>query len=119
MTTEIEQLKQLVFEGGFGADDKNDVLQLEQELQELAAAEKLSRNPVIKRYVDYLTTEANRCTYLLSNDRSLTDLQRQVLFEKRDICDHFTKLFNPAYKQTVDDKLSSLLDVAKAQSTIP
>lgn len=112
---ELEQLKRIVFEGGFNADDKNDVLQLEQELQELAAAAKLSLNPVIKKYVDYLTQEAERCTYLLSHDRSLTDLQRQVLFEKRDICEHFTKLFDPAYKQTIQDQITHLLDVAKAQ----
>jgi len=114
----IDELKKIVFAGGFDAEDKSDVLQLEQELQELAAAEKLILNPVIKRYVDYLTTEADRCTYLLSQDRTLTELQRHVLFEKRDVCEHFTKLFDPQYKQKLDHKLSNLLDVAKNQNSL-
>lgn len=111
----IEQLKQIVFENGFDEESRNDILKLEQELIEIAAAEKLILNPVIKRYVDYLDAEAKRCTFLLSHDRNQTDLQRQVLFEKRDICERFASLFTGERKAAIDQQVNELLNVAKTK----
>src|SRR5581483_799163 len=118
MSQQLEQLKKLVFEGGFDAESKKDVLQLEQQLQEIAAAAKLLLNPVIKKYVDYLDAEAQRCTHLRSFDRTLTDLQRQVLFEKRDLCEQFSSLFTGQEKEAIEQKINDLLNVAKAQNNL-
>lgn len=109
----IEQLKKLVFDGGYDKESKDLVLQYEQELMEIAAAEKLLLNPVIKKYIDYLDTEARRCTVLLSQDRKLTELQRGILFEKRDICEHLTSLFTGKKKEQINNELNDLLDVER------
>lgn len=116
--SEIEQLKKLVFDGGFDSDSRNDILKLEEELIEISAAEKLLHNPVIKKYVDYLDTEAERCTFLLSRDRKLTDVERQVLFEKREICEHFASLFTGKKKELLEQQIKDLLDVARSQNNL-
>jgi hypothetical protein len=116
--TELEQLKQIVFNGGFDADSKNDILQLEEQLHELSIAENIKQYPTIQKFIEHLTVESERCTYLLGNDRKLTDLERQVLFEKRDICQKFTYLFDGSLKQSVEANIKHLLDVAKNQSSI-
>jgi hypothetical protein len=113
--TELERLKRIVFEGGFDEESKNDVLQLEQELQEIAAAEKLALNPVIQKYIVYLEAQAASCTRRLATVRSLTDLERQVLFEKRDLCEHFTALFTGQRRQLIEDQINTYLNAAKAQ----
>lgn len=109
----LEQLKQLVFDGGFDQESKQEVLDLEDRLHELAVAENIKQYPTIEKFIDYLSTEAQRCTALLSHDRTLTDLQRQVLFEKRDICERFTYLFDGTEKKSVEESIKHLLDVAK------
>ena len=116
--TELEQLKQIVFDGGFDAESRNDILQLEAQLRELAVAENIKEYPTIQKFLEYLDTEAKRCTTLLTNDRKLTDLERQVLFEKRDICEKFTYLFDGSAKESVEANIKHLLDVAKNQSVI-
>jgi len=73
---------------------KQQVADLEARLQRLSTAEKLASHPVIKEWTDYLVTESKRCTALLTHDRNLSDVERQVLFEKRELCDHFSSLFN-------------------------
>jgi hypothetical protein len=118
MLPQLERLKKLVFEGGFDAESRHDILKLEEELQEIAAAEKLSLNPVIKKYIDHLDTEAKRSTYLLANDRTLTDLQRQTLFAKRDLCEHFSSLFTGQRKEVLEQEINDLLTTAQAQSNV-
>lgn len=116
MIQELEQLKNLVFSGGYGEEDYKQISALENELIEIAQAEKIAENPSIRRFIDYLETEAKRVTFLLSNDRSLSEVQRMVLFEKRDICDHFTQLFTGQKKESIEQTIKDLLNVAKAQS---
>lgn len=116
--SEIEQLKKIVLNGEFDIDSRNDILKLEEELIEISAAEKLLLNPVIKRYVDYLNTEVERCTFLLSHDRKLTDVERQVLFEKREICEHFSSLFTGQKKELLEQQIKDLLDVARSQNNL-
>ena len=111
--TELDQLKKIVFEGSFDAESRKRVAELEKHLHKILVAENLASNPVIQEYVDYLKTESQRCTFLLSEERKLTDLERQVLFEKRDICKHFTELFTGEGKQAVEQQIKDLLDVAK------
>jgi hypothetical protein len=116
--TELEQLKQIVFGGGFDEDSRNAIVKLEEELGEIAAAEKLLLNPVVKKYVDYLDAEAKRCTYLLSQHKTLTELERQVLFEKREICEHFSSLFTGKRRDIISEEVNDLINVAKAQSNL-
>lgn len=113
MSVELEQLKQIVFDGGFDEESRNDILQLEAQLHELSIAENIKQYPTIQKFIEHLTTESDRCTYLLGNDRKLTDLERQVLFEKRDICEKFTYLFDGTSKQALEIQIKSMLNVAK------
>jgi flagellar biosynthesis chaperone FliJ len=111
---ELSQLKSLVFDGGFDRESRKEVLALEDRLHELVIAENIKQYPTIQKFIEYLSTEAQRCTALLSHDRTLTDLQRQVLFEKRDICQKFTYLFDDTEQQALEESIKSLLDVASS-----
>lgn len=113
--TELEQLKELVFSGGFDEESKKDVLQLEQRLHELAVKEKLADNPIIKEYIDYLQTEIERAETLLKTDRTLTDRQRDALFERIDLASHFTSIFNGKARESMEQSIKALLDVAKTR----
>lgn len=109
----IEQLKKLVLEGGYDEDSRKQVLDLEDRFHTLLMAEKLGENPIIKEFVNYLTLQAENCTFLLSNDRKLTDLERSRLFDKREMCEHFTKLFTGSEKESVEQSIKALLDRAE------
>lgn len=112
----LQQLKQLVLDGGFDEESRNAVAELEQKLHRLAVAENLKTHPPIKEWLDYLEAQISHCNTLLRNDRSLTDLQRQTLFEKREVCEKFVSMFNGSGKQAVEEEINNLLNVAKTQS---
>jgi hypothetical protein len=110
---ELEQLKQLVFDGGFDEESRKQVQDLEDRLHKLAVAENLKSHPPVKEWIDYLETQISHCNTLLRNDRTLTDLQRQVLFEKRDICEQFVSMFDGSGKEVIEQEINTLLDAAK------
>jgi hypothetical protein len=72
MSTSLDQLKKLVLDGGFDAESRQQVQNLENRLHKALIAEELKENPVIKDYVEYLTIEISRCTYLLAHDDKLS-----------------------------------------------
>lgn len=113
MSNNLNRLKAIVLEGGFDADDKQQVAKIEEQMQMVLMAEKLVENPVIQQYITYLKMQSENCSYLLNNDRTLTDLERDKLFEKRDLCDHFTKLFTGEQKASIENTINELLNVVQ------
>jgi hydrogenase maturation factor HypF (carbamoyltransferase family) len=110
---ELEQLKQLVLNGGFDEESRQEVLQLEVRLQKLATAERIAELPTIKEFISHLETLRKQADSLLRHDRSLTDRERDKLFERIDLCDHFTSLFTGKAKEQVEAEINELLDAAK------
>src|SRR3712207_4777588 len=102
---ELENLKQLVFDGGFDEESRKQVADLEDRLHKLAVAENLKQHPPIQEWLDYLETQISHCNTLLRNDRTLTDLQRQTLFEKREICEQFVSMFDVSGKRAVEEEI--------------
>jgi hypothetical protein len=111
--TRLEQLKQLVLNSGYDEESRELLSNIENRLHKIAVAENVKQYPTIQEYIEHLTTEADRCTMLLDNDRTLTDLQRQVLFEKRDLCRKFLYLFGGEEQASIEEEINNLLDVAK------
>jgi hypothetical protein len=60
-----------------------------------------------------MDTQISHCNTLLRNDRTQTDFERQVLFEKRDICEKFISMFDVSDKEVVEQEINNLLDVAR------
>jgi hypothetical protein len=116
MIQEIEQLRKLILEGGYDEESKKTLDDLQNRVQKAIASERLLENTFIAEAVDYLKTEAERCTVLLANDRKLTELQREVLFEKREICQRLLAFFQPFDMLKLEEEIKSLLNVVKAQS---
>ncbi len=110
---ELEQLKQLVLEYGFDDESRQQVADLEARLKKVAMAEKLAENPIIKEYVDYLSDNSMRAKALLLNDRSLTDRERDKLFERIDLCDRFSSIFTGKDREEIESTIKDLLNVAK------
>jgi len=110
---ELEQLRQLVFSGGFDEESKKDVLNFEKRLHEVAVKENLKDTPVFKDYIDWLQAEVDRCNLLLQNDRTLTDRQRDELFAKKDICDRFLSIFNGSHREQLESAIKEALARAK------
>lgn len=108
----LEKLKKIVLEGGFDEESRKEVAQLEESFQKLFMAEKLAQNPVIQEFLTYLKSQSENCTFLLSNKRELTDLERDKLFEKRDLCDKFINLFT-GDKSQIENEINSLLTQAQ------
>lgn len=109
----IQQLKQLVFDGGFDEESRQEVLRLEVRLQELATAERIAELPTIRQFITHLETLRRQADSLLRHDRTLTDRERDKLFERIDLCDHFTSLFTGKAKESVEAEINELLNAAK------
>ena len=113
MNDSLELLKQLVFDGGYDEESRKQVLDLEDRLHKLAVAENLKSHPPVREWLDYMDTQISHCNTLLRNDRTQTDFERQVLFEKRDICEKFISMFDVSDKEVVEQEINNLLDVAR------
>ena len=115
MYQQLQQLKQLVLEGGFDEESKKDVQSLDSQLSEAARIENLSQDPVIKPYISYLQAEIDRCETLLKTDKTLTDRQRDELFARIEIADKFTSIFAAASKrrEELESTINELLHVAQ------
>lgn len=115
MNQELEQLKQLVLDGGFDVESRQHVLDYEQKLAHVTAVEKLGDNPIIKPFVDYLKDQIERAERLLKTDRTLTDRQRDELFARIEISEQFTFVFTGQARQAVEKSIKDLLNVAKTR----
>lgn len=115
MIHELDQLKQLVFEGDFDQDSKTEVQKLEARLHKLAIKEKLAENPIIQEYIDYLQGEVDRAELLLKTDRMLTDRQRDALFARIDLAGRFADIFNGREREDIEKTIKELIHVAKTR----
>ena len=111
---ELEQLKLLVFSQGWDEESRQQVLDFEHQLSDLAEHEKLSDHPVIKPFIDYMQEQIVRCETLLKTDRKLTDRERDALFERIDLCDKFTSIFTGKQRRAVEQSIREALSRAKA-----
>lgn len=109
----LQQLKELVFSRGFDEESRQDVLNFEKQLHELAVKEHLAEDPVIGQYIAYLQAEIDRAETLLKTDKTLTDRQRDELFTRIELADRFTSLFNGKRRQEVEQTINELLNAAK------
>ena len=115
MSQALQQLKQLVLDGGFDEESKKDVQSFEQQLQELAITENIARDPVIKQYISYLQAEIDRSETLLRTDKALTDRDRDALFIRIELADKFTSMFTASTKrrEELEQTINELLQVAQ------
>lgn len=94
MNPELERLLQIVQKDGFTADDRQYVLDLKQQLQDLTATEKLAQHPTIKAYLDFLEQEITSCKDLLSDEHQrLDEKARDRLFERIRQCKEMRSMF--------------------------
>lgn len=118
---EVQQLRELVFSGGWDDESKQEVDDLENRLHEIAAAEKSAEHPAVKPFIDFLVSEIDRCELLLHTDKTLTDRQRDELFARIEIASRFTHLFGGKSRQSIEEQISKLLAharlVEKAQNS--
>jgi hypothetical protein len=114
MTPELQQLRELVFKEGWDAESRQQVVDYEKRLHELAVKEKMAENAVIKEYINYLTSLASSAQTLLKSDRTLTDRQRDSLFERIDICDKFLYVFNGTARASLEADIKAALARAKS-----
>jgi hypothetical protein len=108
---ELEQLKKLVLEGGFEDESIQYVRSLEEKYHRQFVAQKLAENSIIQEFLKDLETIIENINQLLLNDRTLTERERDKLFERRDVCKKFAILFTDNLSQEINDALNS----AKAQ----
>jgi hypothetical protein len=115
MTNNLEQLKTIVFGGSdeFIQEDKDHVLELEKRLYKTLEAEKLASHEIIQDYISHMENLVEQADMLLKEDRTLTQRDRDILFERKDICDRFIRMFNGKEKEYLDKQIKGLIDAAK------
>jgi hypothetical protein len=111
----LQQLKALVLEEGFDTESRAQVQQLEARLHAVAVKEQLANDPIIKEYIDFLQDQIEQAGLLLRTDRTLTDRQRDALFERIDLASRFTYMFNGKAREDVEKTINELLNVAKTR----
>jgi hypothetical protein len=113
MSQQLNQLKKLVLDGGFDGESRAHIAELERQLQEAAASEKLAELPTIAKFIEFMRNKIVQADVLLTTDRTLTELERQKLFERKDICDYFLTLFNGEQTKSVEQAISEALSIAQ------
>jgi len=114
MSIQLEQLKKIVFELDYDPDDRKEVLELEARLAEAAQVEKIASLPIIADFIEYITFQKDAAEHLLKTDRTMTDRERDKMFERIDLTTRFISLFNAQDRQAVEQEINNLLDVAKS-----
>lgn len=111
---ELEHLKKIVFEDGYDLDSRKEVLELEARLANAAQAEKIVSLPTISDFIEYMQFQKDAAEQLLKTDRTMTDRERDKMFERIDLTTRFISLFNGEERRAVEVEINSLLDVAKS-----
>ena len=111
---ELDQLKKIVFELDYDPDSRREVLELEARLAKAAQAEHIASLPTIADFIEYMTFQKEAAEHLLKTDRTMTDRDRDKMFERIDLTTRFISLFNGQERQAVEHEINSLLDVAKS-----
>lgn len=109
----LEQLRKLVFEGGFDEESRAAVINYERRLRECAETERAAEIPVVRDFLAYLEGEVSRAETLLKSDESLTDLQRNKLFAIIQVSGKYTHLLNGKARQGLEEAINRDLDAAR------
>jgi hypothetical protein len=113
MNEALEQLKQLVFDGGWDNESRQQVINFEQQLADLAVKEQLAEHPVIKQYIEWLTERVAQAELLLKTDRTLNERGRDALFERIDDCEHLLSIFTGRERAGIEKSIRDALTRAK------
>ena len=111
---ELEHLKQLVLRDDFDAESRQEVARLEARLAKAAQAEKIASLPTIKDFIEYMQFQKDAAEQLLKTDRTMTDRERDKMFERIDLTTRFIALFTGQERNAVEEEINSLLDVANS-----
>lgn len=111
----IEQLRELVFNGGFDDESKQSVLSFEQKLHELSVKENILKHQPVKEWFDYLTREKSNACLLLLTDRKLTTEQRTELFIRIDVANKYLSLLDTTEREEIEEDIKQALNAAKNQ----
>lgn len=95
-------------------DSRKEVLELEAKLAKAAQAENIASLPTIRDFIEYMTFQKEAVDHQLTEDRTLTDRDRDRLFEKKALMNRFISLFNGDERKAVEQNIKDLLDVAKS-----
>ena len=109
MNSDLEQLKQLVFDGGWDNESRIEVMNFEQQLHDASVREQLANHPAIKPFVDYLKSRKEAAELLLKTDRTLNDRGRDALFERIDVCDNFLQIFGGEQRRSIEQSIREAL----------
>ena len=111
----LQQLRALVFNGGFDKDSRKLVESLELRLREVTVKERLKEKVGVKDWYEYLRTEWNRCHTALATMRNLTELEREKLWVTKEVCERFLNIFDTdEVKKRIDDEVQKALNRAHA-----
>jgi hypothetical protein len=113
--TELESLRELVFNNGFDESSKADVLYFEQKLHEISVKENILKHQPVKEWFDYLARDVKNARLLLSTDPILNDKQRSELFIRIEIANKYLALLDISDKPKLEEEIKQALDVAKTQ----
>jgi hypothetical protein len=116
--TELETLRELVFNNGFDEESKESVLQYEQKLHALSVKENILKHQPVKMWFDWMTREVTQARLLLSTDPELTDKQRTELFIRIEIANKYLSLLDISDKEKIEEDIRNALTMAKNQSEI-
>src|SRR4028119_542309 len=109
----LEELKRLVLSGNFEDEDKQHVSDIEERFHKTLVAEKLAEHQIIKEFVDYLNDRKEKAETLLKTDRNLTERERDAVFQRIDVCDHFLEMLTGKERENVEKQINDLLNAAK------
>jgi ribosomal protein L29 len=110
--TDLEQLENLVLNGGFDEESRKQVKELRRQFEDAVAKEELTKYPAVAAYIAYLKSEIARCNTVLSEDEGLTEFNRMKLFERKKACHDFLNHFGGDTAE-LDKTIKDLLHVAQ------
>ena len=115
MSIELDQLKKIVFDLDYDPDSRKEVLELENRLVKAAQAENIASLPTISEFIEYMTFQKDAAEHLLKTDRTMTDRERDKMFERIDLTSRFISLFNGQERQAIENEINHLLNVTSSQ----
>jgi hypothetical protein len=109
----IEDLKRLVLNDSFEKEDHEHVYEIEKQLHKALVAEKLVEHEIIKEFVEYLENRVERAEVLLKTDRTITERERDAIFERIDVCNHFLSILTGKERENIETQINKMYDAAK------
>ncbi len=113
---ELDQLREIVFNNGFDAESREEVLSYEKRLTELAVKENMLSHQPVKEWFDYLQGQVTAARLLLSTDPTLDDKRRAELFIRIELANKCLSLLgHGSDRESLELEIKSALNAAKNQ----